>query len=272
MTRTVWYPGHMEKGRRRLAELASQVDVFIEVRDARAPFTTSSPLIGELAKLKPVCIVLSKRDLAEEEKTKIWIKELYKLYPTFALNLRRGVPRELTGKLFEICKNRPKWRELRVAIVGIPNVGKSMLLNALIGKKASKVGGIPGITRGISWYRSGNLLVVDSPGILDPKADRETHVMLTWLGCSKADVVGDHETLALQLLEFLRSSGSIPRLLEKFSLSFSEDKDVAEYLAEIGGKIGALVSGGDVDLTRAGQYLLERFAAGKLGSFTLEMP
>jgi DNA polymerase-3 subunit alpha len=219
MTRTVWYPGHMEKGKRQLKEMASQVDVFIEVRDARAPKSTSSPFVQELAKLKPVCVVLSKRDLAEEDKTRLWIKELASSgAPAFALNLKRGVSGELRRKLFEVCEGKPRWRELRVAIVGIPNVGKSMLLNALIGKKTSKVGGLPGITRGVSWHKAGRLLVVDSPGILDPKTDRETRAMLAWLGCIRISVVGDYESLSLEFLKFMQSSSFISRILEKLGL------------------------------------------------------
>ncbi|MGI6774765.1 ribosome biogenesis GTPase YlqF [Acetomicrobium sp.] len=273
MTRTVWYPGHMEKGKRQLKEMASQVDVFIEVRDARAPKSTSSPFVQELAKLKPVCVVLSKRDLAEEDKTRLWIKELASSgAPAFALNLKRGVSGELRRKLFEVCEGKPRWRELRVAIVGIPNVGKSMLLNALIGKKTSKVGGLPGITRGVSWHKAGRLLVVDSPGILDPKTDRETRAMLAWLGCIRISVVGDYESLSLEFLKFMQSSSFISRILENFSITPANEIAVEEYLKAIGRKIGALLPGGEVDISRAGKFLLENFATGKLGAFTLELP
>lgn len=273
MPRTVWYPGHMEKGKKRLRELSSQVDVFVEVRDARAPKSSSSPLIHDLAKLKPVCVVLSKKDLAEEDKTKLWIDELsFAGMPAFAANLRKGIPGSLRGKLFELSRDKPKWRELRVAIVGIPNVGKSMLLNALIGKKASKVGGIPGITKGVSWYRSDRLLVLDSPGILDPKSDRQTNMVLAWIGCVRVDVIGDYETLSLQFLEFIRSLGLMSRLLGKLPIASGEEIKAEECLEAVGRYIGALLPGGKVDLERAGRFLLESFATGKLGPFTLELP
>ena len=273
MPRTVWYPGHMEKGKKRLRELSSQVDVFVEVRDARAPKSSSSPLIHDLVKLKPVCVVLSKKDLAEEDKTKLWIDELSSAgMPAFAANLRKGIPGSLRGKLFELSRDKPKWRELRVAIVGIPNVGKSMLLNALIGKKASKVGGIPGITKGVSWYRSDKLLVLDSPGILDPKSDRQTNMVLAWIGCVRVDVIGDYETLSLQFLEFIRSLGLMSRLLGKLPIASGEEIKAEECLEAVGRYIGALLPGGKVDLERAGRFLLESFATGKLGPFTLELP
>ena len=273
MPRTVWYPGHMEKGKKRLRELSSQVDVFVEVRDARAPKSSSSPLIHDLVKLKPVCVVLSKKDLAEEDKTKLWIDELSSAgMPAFAANLRKGIPGSLRGKLFELSRDKPKWRELRVAIVGIPNVGKSMLLNALIGKKASKVGGIPGITKGVSWYRSDRLLVLDSPGILDPKSDRQTNMVLAWIGCVRVDVIGDYETLSLQFLEFIRSLGLMSRLLGKLPIASGEEIKAEECLEAVGRYIGALLPGGKVDLERAGRFLLESFATGKLGPFTLELP
>ena len=273
MPRTVWYPGHMEKGKKRLKELASQVDVFVEVRDARAPRSSSSPLIHDLAKLKPVCVVLSKKDLAEDDKTKLWIEELSSCgMPAFAANLRSGIPGGLRGKLFGLSGHKPKWRELRVAIVGIPNVGKSMLLNALLGKRASKVGGIPGITKGVSWYRANGLLLLDSPGILDPKADRQTNMTLAWLGCLRVDVIGDYETLSMQLFEFLRSLGLMPRLLERLSIAADEEVKAEECLAALARRIGALLPGGKADFERAGRFLLESFATGKLGPFTLELP
>jgi len=183
--RTVWFPGHMAKGERKLGELLKKLDLVIEVRDARAPFSTSSPLIGAIAKIKPVVLVLAKKDLADPDRTVVWMNELAKCAGNgalpWALDLRRD---SLTPLRKFLSRFSPTHRELRLAVVGIPNVGKSMFLNALVGRSRAKVGGIPGITRDVSWYKVGDFLAVDSPGILDPHAEPGVHCVLSWLGCA----------------------------------------------------------------------------------------
>ncbi|MDR2136993.1 MAG: 50S ribosome-binding GTPase, partial [Synergistaceae bacterium] len=158
----------------------------------------------------------------------------------------------------------------------IPNVGKSLFLNMLVGKSRARVGGIPGVTRDVSWYRGGGFLAVDSPGILDPRSEPGVHRMLSWLGCAKAEVVGGYEVAALELIRFLRER-DLWRLAEKtWNLSDSEDGDVPEpaetTLERVGRRLGCLVGGGTIDLALAGRRLVDSFAAGKLGPATLELP
>ena len=269
MTRTVWYPGHMARGLRKLREMAEKLDVLIEVRDARAPMLTGSPFSEQAARLRPVWIVLSKKDLAEEEATARWLSFFReKGALAWAVDLRKGSVEVISRAA---AKLRPPHREFRLAVIGIPNVGKSMLLNALIGKDSAPVGGIPGITRGVSWYKGKGCLVVDSPGIVDPRSHREVHRRLAWIGCTKTDVIGGYEDLAEGLVEFLGRSSMLERVLEAWKIPY-EETSAAETLHRIGIRLGCLVKGGEVNRDLAGRRLIEAFSTGKLGRFTLEQP
>ncbi len=257
----------MARGGRKLAELVEKLDIIIEVRDARAPFSTSAPLVSSFARLRPILRVLSKRDLADPEKTGAWLEELS---PAWALDLRR---REGVAPLKRaLLSRKPSHRELRLAVMGIPNVGKSMLLNALAGKAQAQVGGIPGVTRSVSWYRNDGLLIVDSPGILDPHAAPGVHAALAWLGCAKAEVLaGGFEASALSLIRFLRDKGLFASVLAKWEIEEREETP-EETLDRVGRRLGCLMSGGVVNTELAGRRLVEAFSSGKLGPVTLETP
>ena len=259
----------MASGKRKLEELAGKLDFIIEIRDARAPKVTSSPMIGELSRLKPILYVLSKSDLADEESTRLWISYFRKNKKhAWAFNLLSGRVDPVKKILLE---KKPSHRELRIAVVGIPNVGKSIFLNLLVGRKRAAVGGIPGITRGVSWYKGQGLLVVDTPGILDPKSSEMTHKCLAWLGSSKADVIGGYDLLGIDLLKFLKAKGLWHMLERKWSIPFMEEDDSAS-LERIGRRLGCLVAGGEVNLEMAGRRLLDSFSSGSLGRVTLELP
>ena len=261
MPRTVWYPGHMAKGSRKIRELSDRLDVVVEVRDSRAPASTSSPLMKSLAKIKPVIRVLSRKDLADPEKLSLWLDSL-KFSHAADLRKREGLPQIRRA----IMKFKPPHREVRFAVVGIPNVGKSLLLNMLAGKSSANVGNIPGVTKSVSWYRSGDMLIVDSPGILDPHAEPGAHMMLSWLGCAKAEVVGGWENAALSLVKFLTRSGMAG------ILPVDTDGNPEAALELMGRKWGCLVSGGKVNTELAGRKFIEAFSSGRLGRFCLEIP
>ena len=253
----------MAKGTRKLNELACKLDVIVEVRDSRAPASTSSPLIKALAKIKPVVHVLSRKDLADPQKLSLWLE---KLRHTFAADLRK---REgLSALRKALLKFKPPHREVRLAVVGIPNVGKSLLLNSLIGKATAGVGNIPGITKSVNWYRNDGMLIVDSPGILDPHAEAGAHLILSWLGCAKAEVVGGWENAALSLLRFLDARG----MNELVPVEHVDDELPALTLERIGRKYGCLVAGGRVNMELAGQKFIEAFSSGRLGTVCLELP
>jgi ribosome biogenesis GTPase A len=269
--RTVWFPGHMAKGGRKLAELAEKLDLIVEVRDARAPFSTSSPLIESLAGMKPVVLVLSKKDLSDARRMAVWMEEFARQKKSvWAFNLRKDSLEPVRKSLLRMA---PPHRELRLAVVGIPNVGKSLFLNMLLGKSRAKVGGIPGITRDVSWYKASGFLAVDSPGILDPRSEPGVHRILSWLGCAKADVVGGHEAAALELIQFLRKRGIWNVVKSAWNIEEPEEPGAAaDTLERIGRRLGCLIAGGNVDMELAGRRLVDSFAAGKLGPITLEMP
>lgn len=262
----------MAKGARKLSELVSKLDVIIEVRDSRAPSSTSSPLIKSLSKYtqqKPVIHVLSRKDLADPEKLQLWLNGLKHTYSA-DLRKREG----LANIRRAVMDFKPKHREVRLAVVGIPNVGKSLLLNLLAGKSSASVGNIPGITKSVSWYRNDGMLIVDSPGILDPHAEAGAHMILSWLGCAKAEVVGGWENAALSLIRFL-TERSMTELIPVKLETETEGDDVpalTEILERIGRRYGCLISGGRVDTELAGRKFIEAFSSGKLGRFCLEVP
>ncbi len=269
--RTVWYPGHMAKGSRELRELIKQLDVLVEVRDARAPELSASPQAKNLESIRPLWTVLSRADLADEEVTREWVAH-YRCQgrKVWAFSLLRDSLGAFKKELFALS---PSHRGVRLAVMGIPNVGKSQLLNRIMGKQAAKVGALPGVTRGVSWFSSKEgLLVVDSPGILDPKSDPQVHRMLAWLGSSRGDVVGTYETLGGEFLNYLRAHhmwylverawGELPQPLS------SEEDD----LTLLGRRLGCLRKGGVVDRENAGKRLLDAFSKGKLGRVSLETP
>jgi ribosome biogenesis GTPase A len=266
----------MAKGGRKLAELSEKLDLIVEVRDARAPFSTSSPLIEHIAGVKPVVLVLSKKDLSDPKAMGVWMEEFSRRKKTaWVFNLRKDSLEPLRKFL---SRHAPPYRELRLAVVGIPNVGKSLFLNMLLGKSRAKVGGIPGVTREVSWYRSSGFLAVDSPGILDPRSEPGVHRILSWLGCAKAEVVGGYEAAALELIRFLRRRDLWNGVKSAWNIeepegTWEERGEFAEQTLEgIGRRLGCLVAGGNVDMELAGRRLIDSFAAGKLGPVTLEMP
>lgn len=269
MGRTVWFPGHMARGQKRLFEVVANLDAVVEVRDARAPVLTASPLSERLARMKPVVLVLSRRDLAEEAKTVRWLEHFRKSGRTaLAFNLRQD---RFDALKAELQRYKPSHRDLRVGVVGIPNVGKSLFLNGLVGRNASRVGALPGITRGVEWFRGQGVLVVDSPGILQARTGLKTGRALSWLGCNRADVIGSFESCALALIAFLGGQG-LWTVVEKAWGVPLDPAGPEATLDALGRRLGCLVSGGSVDAGAAARKFLESFASGRLGRVTLELP
>lgn len=268
MGRTVWYPGHMAKGKRQLEALANTIDFIIEVRDARAPNLSSSPLLDIFKNRIQIIVVLSKADLSEKNVSNEWVRFLKKQdMMAQSLDLRKG---NISSLKKEITGRKPYYRDLRLAVVGIPNVGKSILINQLVGRKAALVGGVPGVTKGVSWFSGQGFLLADSPGILDPHSDRRAHRILSWIGSSKGQVIGNYEEHAKECISFMIKK-DIWLGVER-TWGIKAEGASSDILKNIGGRLGKLLPGGVIDLETSGKIFLEAFATGKFGSVSLEKP
>ena len=275
---THWYPGHMNKARRAIAESMPATDVLIEVVDARMPAASSNPVINELCKGKPRLKVLGKSDLADPAITTGWVRH-FETDPskskvlTVALGTVR--PSEVRARVSELCKQLAPHRlqphkQLRAMVVGIPNVGKSTLINTLANRKVTKTGDAPAVTKGqqLITLESG-MTVSDTPGILWPTMEGDATLRLAF-GGAIPDTAMDYERVALFGAEFLLAR--YPDLLRAHFKLQSLPPSPSELLEAIGRKRGCLVRGGAVDMHKAADALLRGFRSGALGRVTLETP
>lgn len=269
-----WFPGHMAKAKKQLVEQLRWVDVVIELGDARVPESSRNPLLQELLGDKPKVIVLNKADLADPVMTKKWMEILGKTTPVLAVSAVKGMGvNRIVPELERIMQDKlAKWREkglrsrsIRAMVVGIPNCGKSSLVNNLIGRAKTKTGNKPGVTKGNQWVRIHEKVeLLDTPGLLWPKfEDQEVGLKLGAIGSIRDEVL-NLEELALWVIEWLKNH--YPDSLEKYSESVAEvDLEV------IGRRRGCLIKGGQVDTLKATQVFLREFRGGTLGKFTLDL-
>ena len=276
-----WYPGHMTKTRRQIEADLKQVDAVCEIVDARIPVSSRNPDIDSLCGSKPRILVLNRMDLADPAATQKWAAYFRSrgiCVIATDCKSRRGVS-EFTPAARTACaekRNRDAARgmnrPLRVMVVGIPNVGKSTLINQISGRKGAKAENRPGVTRGKQWVTvDSGLLLLDTPGILWPKfEDPNVGMMLAYTGAVKEGVM-DVEELSCRLMELLHRY--YPQALEqRYQVEAPQGTPGWELLELAGRKRGYLVSGGEVNTERMAKVLLEEFRSGKLGRFTLEMP
>lgn len=259
-----WYPGHMTKARRMIEESLKLVDGVLEVVDARVPLSSRNPDLQDLTN-KPRLMVLTKIDLADPEKTKEWLDYWQSQGERVAaVNLLQGQGigklRGLVASTFATLKRTP-----RLMVVGIPNVGKSALINALTRRSRAQVGARPGITRGKQWLSGEGVLLLDSPGILWPKfEDQEVAKRLAAVAAIRDEVL-DQTALAGWLIGWFQEH--YPQALTS---RFGE-LDAEHPLEQIGRKRGCLLPGGVVDLNQAAAVVLKDFRSGKLGAVTLDL-
>lgn len=276
-----WYPGHMAKARRMLAESVKLVDVVIEMVDARAPASTRNPDFDDLFGTKPRVVVLNKADLADPEATRAWIRA-YRARGwdaiSFSANAGKGVKEAVSlveraaRPVVERMKAKGVNKTVRAMIVGIPNVGKSTFINRLRGSAAAKAGNRPGVTRGKQWIVVGPYLeFLDTPGMLWPKfEDKEAARRLAFLGSIRGEIM-DNERLSAELLEFLRDrapEGTKARL----KIDMDAEKSGEQLLEEACRRRGWLLPGARPDTERASALILDEFRSGKMGRLTLEAP
>ncbi len=273
-----WYPGHMAKSKRLLADKLKLISIAVIVVDARAPKSTFNPELNSLLSGKECIIVLNKCDLADEAETEKWVdyyKTKYKNALAFsATQHKKGALMAAINKAASpiVGKYAAKGmkKTIRVLVAGIPNVGKSAIINRLASRKGAKEGNKPGVTRGLQWVRLSNSLeLMDSPGLLWPKIESEdTAVMIALSGCIKEEIM-DLAELALKLIDIL---GETAPAAISARYGFEPAGSALDILENICRKRGFLLKQGEYDFERGAKTLLDEFKGGRLGRITLESP
>ena len=277
-----WFPGHMAKTRRIIKESLGLVDGVVELVDARIPYSSSNPELGDIIKRKPRIILLNKCDIADSSATKMWI-EYYKSKGMYAIpvdcrsgsGLNAFIPTVKTALKEVIERNEAKGmsgKPLRLMVVGIPNTGKSSFINRMAGNAKAKVADKAGVTRQQQWFAVGSgIELLDTPGVLWPKFDdSEVGDRLAFTGAVK-DEVTDIESLSCRLLETL-SKTRPNAILQRYKLDCVDGLQGWEILELIGKKRGFLIKGGEINYERTAVMICDEFRGGKLGKITLELP
>lgn len=276
-----WYPGHMKKTKELVQNNLKLVDVVIELLDARIPFSSKNPDIDNLVGDKPRIVLLNKSDMCKKNDLDSWISYYadkgIKAIPINAMN-GQGVNnvisecKNLTKAMMEKYSEKGRQaRAIRIMIVGVPNVGKSSLINKLSGRRSTQTGDRPGVTKGKQWVKiRGDMELLDTPGILWPKfEDQNVAINLAFTRAIKDEIL-DVETLGLRLIE--RLSNIAPNdLQERYKLSEIHDQAI-DTMEEIGRKRGFLLGKNELDYTRIATTVLNEFREGKIGKITLEFP
>ncbi len=276
-----WYPGHMTKTRRQMEADLKLVDAVCEIVDARIPISSRNPDIDSICGNKPRMVILNRLDLADPDATNRWANYFKKkgiAAVATDCKSRRGIAsftpavRQLLHEKIERNAARGMTKSLRIMIVGIPNVGKSTLINQISGRKGAKAENRPGVTRGKQWVAvDKDLLLLDTPGILWPKfEDPNVGLMLAYTGAVKEDVI-DVEGLSCRLMELLWQRYP-EKVKERYGIDADPDTPGWQLLEAAGKKRGFLLARGEINTERMAKVLLDEFRDGKLGRFTLEVP
>lgn len=270
-----WFPGHMKKAQQLIQDNLKLVDIVIELLDARIPLSSQNPMLRDIIQDKPRLIVLNKADLAAN--VDAWLKKFREETPTVAVDAVKGtgikqliaLAKSLAeSKTHKLIKHGAKPRAARAMIVGIPNVGKSSLINRLAGMNHAKIENRPGVTRAKQWIKiADGLDLLDTPGILYPKFDdADVALKLSWT-YAISDEIHDLEPTVCKLLETLAEKFPAG-LIERYKIQIAGDGH--ELLNQIGLKRGCIRKGGLVDVDKTLKLILSEFRAGKLGKVNLD--
>lgn len=278
-----WYPGHMAKAKRQMVEDMKLIDVVVELVDARIPLSSKNPDIDGIAKGKARVMILNKTDMADPKATALW-KTWFEKQGFFValVNARSGSGvKSVQDVIMEACREKIERdrkrgiqnRPVRAMIVGIPNVGKSTFINSFAGKACAKTGNKPGVTKGKQWIRlNKNVELLDTPGILWPKFESvEVGKRISWIGSINDEILVPEE-MAMDLLSYI--ADAYPgKIKDKYGVGekLPEDRP-GDLLSRIAAKRGCLKKGGEFDLTRAANIILDDFRGVKIGAISLELP
>lgn len=277
-----WFPGHMTKAKRMMESQLKLVDVVVEMLDARIPRSSTNPMLQDLLGVKPKVIAINKTDMADGSKTELWFNKIKNSgHPVCKVDCStgKGVKQMISAIQLAAKPVSDKWlkkgvrnRPVRVMIVGIPNVGKSTLINRLVGKNKVVAADKPGVTRGQQWITiAKGLELLDTPGVLWPKfEDPYVGFALAATGAIKEDIF-DWEQMVELLIAFLMENYP-SELQTKYNINLEESDNVGAVLTKIAVSRGCLKAGGRLDLDKVNQLILRDFRTGRLGRFTLDEP
>lgn len=270
-----WFPGHMHKAQKEIKEILPQIDVVIEVCDARLPFSSENPMITEIRGDKPLIKILNKSDLADPNKTAIWLNYLESQHNVKAIALtteNASIAKTIPSLIKKLIPNKDEeGKQINAVIMGIPNVGKSTLINTLVGKAKAKVGNEPAVTKGQQRIKlEEGVYLFDTPGMLWPKIANENSGYRLAVSGAVKDTAFDHDDIAYFAAEYLLKAYP-ERLMERYKLSELplHEEDLIEA---IGRKRSCIKNGGHVDMHKASVILINEIRDKTLGAITFEMP
>ncbi|NQY35148.1 MAG: ribosome biogenesis GTPase YlqF [Alteromonadaceae bacterium] len=270
-----WFPGHMNKAQKEIKDILPQIDVVIEVCDARLPFSSENPMITEIRGDKPLIKILNKSDLADPEVTQMWLDYLESQHNVKAIALTTENPsiaKTIPGLIKKLVPNKDETgKQINAVIVGIPNVGKSTLINTLVGKAKAKVGNEPAVTKGQQRIRlEEGLYLFDTPGMLWPKIINGNSGYRLAVSGGVKDTAFDHDDIAFFAAEFLLKN--YPQsVLERYKLKELPEHEI-DLIEAIGKKRGCVRSGGRIDMHKASVILINEIRDKTLGAMTFETP
>ena len=276
-----WFPGHMAKARRQIEESLKKVDVVIEILDARIPYASKNPMLDHVIVEKPRVVVLNKKDMASKQETDRWINHLKAkgVYPIAlngkeqnALKKIENTVVEATQEIFDrMARKGINPRAIRAMIVGIPNVGKSTIINNIAKRKVAKTGNTPGVTKAQQWIKAGSKMeLLDTPGVLWPKfEDEPIGQKLSLTGAIKDNVV-TLDDIAIFALKFMQQH-HLDELKTFYNINIDADTEIVDIFDAIGTARGFKMSGNEIDYERVTERVIYDTRNAKIGQFTFDL-